>query len=165
MQEKMQNICSKGFSIRGASPLLSETLVQGTESSVQLPETSTVVVTTPASEAFHLMPFASIFGNQGITLIHSGKELVIFRQMMHLKAYKSHSKVPEQESFTCVVFRYTDVVMVLSESRHSSTSRKDSILSSDSFSTMNCIHGSILFRWLWKDLTMSLGRAVQVSST
>ena len=51
------------------------------ESSVQLAETSTVV----ASEVFHLMPFASIFGNQGITFMHSGNELVVFRLIMHLK--------------------------------------------------------------------------------
>ena len=37
---------------------------------------------TPALESFHLMPFSSISGNQGITFMHTGKELVVFRQMM-----------------------------------------------------------------------------------
>ena len=41
---------SKKFSIHEASPLPSETLVQGTESSVQPAETSTVVVTTAGSK-------------------------------------------------------------------------------------------------------------------
>ena len=71
----------------------------------------------------------------------------------------------ERYWLVCVVFWYIDVVMVPSESWHSSTSRKGSILSSDPFSTVNCIRGSILFMGLWKDLTMSLGRSVEVSST
>ena len=32
--------------------------------------------------------------------MYTEKELVVFGQMMRLKTYKSHSKVPEQESFT-----------------------------------------------------------------
>ena len=71
----------------------------------------------------------------------------------------------ERYWLVCVVFWYNDVVTVLSESRHSSTSKNGSILSSNSSSTVNCIHCSILFRWLWKDVTMSLRRAVQVLST
>ena len=85
MRERMKKLCSKRFSTHEASSLPSETLVQGTESSVQLAETSTVVVTTPASEVFPLMLFTSISGHQGITFMHSGKGLVVLRQMMRLK--------------------------------------------------------------------------------
>ena len=46
----------------------------------------------------------------------------------------------EKYWLVCVVFRYTNVVTVPSDSRHRSTSRKGSILSSDSSSTVNCIH-------------------------
>ena len=75
-------------------------LVQGTESSVQPAETCTVVVTTPASEVFHLMPFSSISQKLRDYIHAYRKEKKVFRQMMRLKTYKSHSKVPEQESFT-----------------------------------------------------------------
>ena len=47
---KKGKVRSKRFSIHEASPLPSETLVQGTESSVQPAETSTVVVTTAGSK-------------------------------------------------------------------------------------------------------------------
>ena len=43
----MEKIRSKRFSTRDASPVPSETLVQGTESSLQPAKTSTVVVRTP----------------------------------------------------------------------------------------------------------------------
>ena len=46
----MANIHSKRFSTREASPVPSETLVQGTESSLQPAKTSTVVVRTPAHD-------------------------------------------------------------------------------------------------------------------
>ena len=77
----MEEVGSKRFPTREASPLPFETLVQGTESSVQ-PAKTTVVVTTPASEMFHLMSFTSISKNQGITFMHIVKELVVFTQMM-----------------------------------------------------------------------------------
>jgi len=46
----MENVRSKRFSTREASPVPSETLVQGTESSLQPAKTSTVVVRTPAHD-------------------------------------------------------------------------------------------------------------------
>ena len=34
----------------------------------------------------------------------------------------------------------------------------------DSFPTVNCMSGSILFRWSWKESTRSMGSAAHVSS-
>ena len=95
MRERMEKVRSKRVSTSEESPLPSETQVHGTEASVQPAETSAGEVATAISEGsmendssdeqwkvFHLMPYASISGNQGTTFMHTEKELVDIRQMM-----------------------------------------------------------------------------------